>query len=207
MTDGNDSASGEKDPVRVSLGDNIRRIRGVRSMTVRDLSTQLAPLGLKLSPSGVSEVENATRKVAVDELLKIAIALNTSVIDLLLPAGGECLTVAKGVDPLGVDELYWWLRGEQPWPEDASQEEFAKAARDLHRTMLWWNEDPAVKAVSLLEPIVRLAHTQDVRVFGGTFGPAARKALDDVNREIGKLITEVETAEQQLKPDERLDGR
>ena len=45
----------------------------------------------------------------------IAIALNTSIIDLLTKDGSP-LTVADGVDPLPPSWLDGWLRGETPWP-------------------------------------------------------------------------------------------
>ena len=180
-------AAATTDPVRKVLGDNIERIRrGVRGMTVRDLSARLEPLGLKLSASGVSEVENATRKVSVDELFKIAIALNTSVIDLLSPLGGETLAVADGVGELTVEQLYFWLRGDTPWPEDASQEDFWKAARHHHKVMLSWAEDPVMKS------IVRLTRSQDAKAFGETLAAAARKALDEVNDRVGDLIGRIE---------------
>lgn len=107
--------------VRETLGANIARIRGLRGMTVRDLSTRLQQLGLRLSPSGVSEIEatpqkKARRKVSVDELLIIAIALNASVIDLLMPADGSDLAVADGVLPVDARHQEQWLRGETVWP-------------------------------------------------------------------------------------------
>ena len=68
------------------IGQNIKRIRDdVEGMKGSDLSDRLNELGLKLSTSGVSEVETPTRKLGADELLIIAIALNTSIIDLLTP--------------------------------------------------------------------------------------------------------------------------
>lgn len=97
--------------VRKVIGDNIERVRRARGLTVRDLSARLKDYGLALSPSGVSDVENATRKVAVDELLVLAIALNTSVIDLLTPHDGQSLSVAEGVEPLQPEWLEGWLQG------------------------------------------------------------------------------------------------
>lgn len=166
-------------------------------MTVRDLSARLGQSGLRLSASSVSEVENAGRKVSVDELLIIAIALNTSIIDLIMPADDDGpLPIASGIPPLSTEELYWWLRGDHPWPEDVSREEFARAAGDLHKAMLLWREDPVVKAVALLDPIVRLARSPEMRAFGtSSFTPGARKALANVNREVGKMIDELEDAD------------
>jgi hypothetical protein len=72
--------------VQLVIGQNIKRIRDdVEGMKGSDLSDRLNELGLKLSTSGVSEVETPTRKLGADELLIIAIALNTSIIDLLTP--------------------------------------------------------------------------------------------------------------------------
>lgn len=102
--------------VRQVIGRNIKRIRDRRGMKGSDLSARVTELGLNLSTSGVSEVETASRKLGVDELLILAIALNTSVIDLLTPEDGSPLTVAKGVDPLHPVWLESWLSGDTPWP-------------------------------------------------------------------------------------------
>jgi transcriptional regulator with XRE-family HTH domain len=113
--------------VRVALGENVARIRGLRGMTVRELSAKLEPLGLRLSPSGVSEIENAGRKVSVEELLVLAIALNTSVIDLLTPEDGSPLVIAKGVEPLHPVWLEDWMSGTTPWPPDPANVDYVKA--------------------------------------------------------------------------------
>ncbi|QFS93534.1 hypothetical protein FIV07_22475 [Mycobacterium sp. THAF192] len=122
--------------VRKVIGDNIERVRRARGLTVRDLSARLKDYGLALSPSGVSDVENATRKVAVDELLVLAIALNTSVIDLLTPHDGQSLSVAEGVEPLQPEWLEGWLQGETPWPatgDKAVQEEYFSTASEARK--------------------------------------------------------------------------
>ena len=124
--------------VRLVIGRNIRRIREAREMKGSDLSARLNELGLKLGTSGVSEVETATRKLGADELLVFAIALNTSVIDLLTPADGSPLAIAEGVEPMHPAWLEDWLRGETPWPVTADDAEFfgtASEERKLrHRT-------------------------------------------------------------------------
>jgi hypothetical protein len=72
---------------------------------------RLNELGLKLATSGAPEVETPTPKLEADELLIIAIALNTSIIDLPTPRDGSPLTVAEAVEPLPPSWLEGWLRG------------------------------------------------------------------------------------------------
>jgi transcriptional regulator with XRE-family HTH domain len=167
--------------VRKTLGDNIGRIRRLRGMTVRDLSARLKELGLKLSASGISEIENAVRKVSVDELLTIAIALNTSIIDLLAPADGSSLTVAEGVRPLDPRRIEEWLQGETSWPSvlyewlyehgaggwpppnelldrfGAQHEEFMETASETRRRLHSQDLRSEVDAAGLLQELTRQA--------------------------------------------------
>jgi transcriptional regulator with XRE-family HTH domain len=177
--------------VAATIGANIERIRRVRGITGRDLSTRLKELGAPMSVATVSEVERAKRKVSAGELLVLAIALNTSVIDLLMPPDGEALKVADDIE-IAPDELYWWLRGDQPWPADTSLDEFAKSARDLHRRMLLANNDPVVKAVMALMAVVALAQSGQPWVVAGTLAPVMRTGLNDVNGKVGDLIERIE---------------
>lgn len=181
----------EKETVRKVVGDNIRRIRGVRDMTVRDLSARLTELGLKLSASGISEVENATRKVPADELLIVAIALQTSLIDLFMPPDEKPLHVGSGM-VIPPDDLFHWLRGDTPWPKTVTLEAFCGAAREHHRRMLYLSDDPVVRSVSTLDSMTRLARSQPRDIFGGTFAPALRKLLDEVSSKITDLIEYLE---------------
>lgn len=177
-----------KNPVRVTLGENVARIRHTREMTVRDLAAKLVPLGLKLSPSGVSEIENAGRKVSVDELLVIAIALNASIIDLLLPDINERLKIAEGIEPITQLSLAEWLGGRLVWPPGASREDFTSAARGSRKAALQANEAPSVKAVARLASMMHFSE-----MFGMPPGNAAkvlRDALADVDREVGAVIAD-----------------
>lgn len=182
--------------IREALGANIKRIRRLRGLTVRDLSARLQPLGLRLSPSGVTEIETAGketseasdgkttkkagRKVSVDELLVIAIALNTNVIDLITPADGSALSVADGAEPLDARWLELWLRGEiplprEPWGEGswgslmafdpAQLDEFHAAASEHRRMMHRRDARPEIVALDGLRERVRLAieATEDPR--------------------------------------------
>lgn len=152
--------------IRKTLGENVARIRRIRGMTVREFSAQLKQLGLTLSPSGISEVETASRKVSVDELLVFAIALNTSVIDLLTPSDGSPLAISETVEPLPPRALEEWLQGDTAWPPRGDRgsntaaeqlDEYFATASDVRQRMHRQDRRPEVQAAHLLKHRVRLA--------------------------------------------------
>jgi len=147
--------------VRTVIGCNIARIRKRRGLTVRDLAPRLKDLGLSLSASGVSDVERADRKVSADELLIFAIALNTSIIDLLTPPDGKLLKVADGIDALPVAWLESWLAGEKPWPpaptRSAVADEFFETASEGRKRQHRTEMRPEMQEISALRDVVASA--------------------------------------------------
>ncbi|WP_197415459.1 helix-turn-helix transcriptional regulator [Mycobacterium sp. IS-1590] len=149
--------------VRETLGHNLRRIRNLRELTVRDLSARLKALGLSLSPSGVSEVENAVRKVGIDELLIIAMALNTSIIELVSPQNWTTkLQVAKGAEPIRTDRLRAWIKGEAPWSKAVDVDEFLEAATEYQRQEHAITARPDIAAITFLRALAM----EDVECMG-----------------------------------------
>jgi hypothetical protein len=55
-------------------------------MSVRDLSARMSELGRPLLPSGITKLEKGQRRVDVDELVTLAVALGVNPSRLLLPA-------------------------------------------------------------------------------------------------------------------------
>lgn len=150
--------TGAPENVRDTLAANIKRIRKLRDMNGRDFIAQLQDRGVKLLPSGLTALEKGERRLSVEELLAIAIVLNTSVIDLLIPPSGASLEVAEGVDPLPPAWLETWLRGDTPWPAIGENDEafFSTASEDrkaMHRIGL----QPEVVEVNLLKSLIREA--------------------------------------------------
>lgn len=150
--------------VRETLAKNIKRIRKLRDMSGREFIAGLQGVGIKLLPSGLTAMEKGERRLTVEELLAVAVVLNTSVVDLLMPADGAALVVAEGVDPL---EPLWaelWLQGETPWPPEpwgetmASQlEAFLASASQHRRTMHRRDLRPELQAIAALRERVRQA--------------------------------------------------
>lgn len=142
--------------VRDTLAANIKRIRKLRDMSGRDFISQLQDRGVKLLPSGLTALEKGDRRLTVEELLAIAIVLNTSVIDLLTPPNGAPLQVAEGVQPLAPEWLEIWLRGDTPWPPQGEHDEaFFSTASESRKAMHRIGLRPEMIAVDTLRMQIR----------------------------------------------------
>lgn len=73
-------------PTGDTVADNIRRIRVSLGMNLRDLAESLRANGHPIAHSGLSKIENKTRRVDVDDLMALAVALGVTPLALLLPA-------------------------------------------------------------------------------------------------------------------------
>ncbi len=97
---------------------NLRRIRRERDLTTAALSERLAALGHPIADTGITKTEKGDRRVDVDDLVALALALGVTPNTLLLPQ----------IDYLGApdfhqltpeaigtaEELWQWAQGERP---------------------------------------------------------------------------------------------
>lgn len=125
---------------------NIKAIRRARGLSLRDLELALAKIEHPIALSALSKVENLARRVDVDDLTAIAMALDVSPLALLIPATRSHLDevgVTGAAGPAG--DMWRWAVGERPLddtlgdrgaaeaPEAAwRRHEFARLARP------WW---------------------------------------------------------------------
>ncbi|MDV8147243.1 hypothetical protein [Arthrobacter sp. B10-11] len=75
----------ELGPTGRTVADNVKRVRGSRSLNYADLSRKLTELGRPISPLAVRRIEEGGRRVDVDDLLAFAVALGVPPNSLLLP--------------------------------------------------------------------------------------------------------------------------
>lgn len=115
----------EPGPTGLRLGKNLRTVRGQTS--VRELSARLRELGRPLLPSAISKIENGARRVDVDELLALSVALDCTPNRLLIgpEADSEQITLTAGqiqspavsgtleTNPTARD-AWKWARGVEP---------------------------------------------------------------------------------------------
>lgn len=103
---------------KLELGDtgravaaNVKRLRGARNYT--DLSKQLDDLGRDIPPLALRRIEDGTRRVDVDDLTALAVALRVSPTTLLLPytqnADDPVRVTAWGDDYAFASEVWRWL--------------------------------------------------------------------------------------------------
>jgi transcriptional regulator with XRE-family HTH domain len=94
---------------------NVRGWRAVRGLKQADVARDMNGFGHPWSQATVSDVENASRNVTVDELLGLAIVLAVSPLDLLDPGGVDGREEAHldyGFTPLPVSAARAWIWGD-----------------------------------------------------------------------------------------------
>ena len=86
------------------LADNLRRYRGFTRLSQTDLAERMESLGHRWLRQTVGQIEAGRRSVSVDELLGLAVSLQTAVSGLLSPMGPAWQPEVDHVD-LGLPEL------------------------------------------------------------------------------------------------------
>lgn len=79
----------EAGPTAERVAANVKQLREARGLRQSDLTDRLTELGHPILSSGIAKIESGERKVTVDDLMALAIALETNPNRLLLsPEGG-----------------------------------------------------------------------------------------------------------------------
>lgn len=102
--------------------ENIKRIREARDMSWAQMSRFLERAGRPIAALGLRRIEDGSRRVDVDDLMAIAVVLDVTPNDLLLPAAGpDEVEASGGLVGFGADQLWAWAEGraqldsEEPW--------------------------------------------------------------------------------------------
>lgn len=111
---------------KLELGDtgaavarNVSRLRKAIGLNYTDLSTRLANIGRDIPPLAVRRIEEGNRRVDVDDLVALAIALGVSPATLLMPAheAADSPVSVTGAESLVTARSAWyWLAGQDPIP-------------------------------------------------------------------------------------------
>ena len=109
------------------VAQNVRTLR--ERVTVRELSERLAGLGRPILPSGITKIEQGTRRIDVDDLVALAFALDVTPNRLLLTADAsdeETVALYPNGGEVDTKSAWLWASGEghlgmefstSPWPQ------------------------------------------------------------------------------------------
>lgn len=166
-------------PVGQRVGENLRALRDAQGMKTAGLAAAVTELGVPMTASTVTKIEIQSRRVNVDELVALALALDVSPVTLLLPRQ------APDTDPsdpqserVGITdrvsvpwETAWrWMHGEWPyshgeWPSVAKPEHIRRF-RAVNRP---YEGEPISEAGRMLGERLRAA-TWEVSIRGDETG-------------------------------------
>jgi len=112
----------QRDATAEAVSANVRRLRTQQNLGLRGLSTKLGDVGRPLGHSAVDQIEKGTRRVDVDDLMALAVALGVSPVTLLMPAvdsvGPQEHVEATAVpSPVTAEHLWGWLTAKYPLGE------------------------------------------------------------------------------------------
>lgn len=180
------------------LAANLAAIRRRRGVTVRRLSSQLADLGVTLLPSGITKIEQGARRVDVDELVALAVALNVSPTRLVLPDTAEPDDDVRLTPELtaGALDAWRWFEGDDALPRPGAPE--VEHAGRSHRRIepndsyAYRQERPDLlrrrEEHPLVRAVARLAHAAQWAYAGDAESTAwAREELARVDAELAAL--------------------
>jgi transcriptional regulator with XRE-family HTH domain len=185
------------------VAENLAMLRHGAGMKQQELSERLEAIGRPVPATSISKAEKGERRVDVDDLVALAMALDTSPNRLLLPVDERdaIIDLAPNVQ---VSQAYaWqWATGEWPAGPDVRDRPFSAFQNFRWRALPSWlqqtNEHRAMQAAT------------DVRnrlyevVQGHSF------VLPDLRRALARLLAEIDEVEAQAaKPatkDEASDG-
>jgi transcriptional regulator with XRE-family HTH domain len=112
-------------PTGRTVAENLKRVREERRLSLRQLAEQAN--GVNLTAHALTHIENQKRRVSVDELTALAVALDVNPNALLLPHDDapERTTEVTGADGPVTRERAWdWADGHHPLipaPDDEGQ--------------------------------------------------------------------------------------
>lgn len=101
-------------PTSDTVAANVKRIRRARALTAEGLSDLLAELGRPMLATGITSIETGRRRVDVDDLMALAIALRVSPVTLLMPDTSGVQQVTGAVANGGF--LWEWATCAAPLP-------------------------------------------------------------------------------------------
>ncbi|HET6918356.1 MAG TPA: helix-turn-helix transcriptional regulator [Jiangellaceae bacterium] len=174
----------EKGPTGRRVAANVRQLRDERRLSLDGLAARLRELGRPILPSGLSKLELGERRIDVDDLVALALALDVAPAALLLPTEHwpgmneeVALTPARSASWGGA---WRWANGEQPLTDEPFDPETADVQR-FRRDSRPYEMGPMTEVARFLRMRVRGPFVAEVRYDGERAGVSLRtdEVLDE----------------------------
>lgn len=138
-----------------AVATNVQIIRKRRLMSQQQLADALGRVGRPLQSTAIAKIEAGDRRVDVDDLAALAIALNVSPARLLLPdqSYDETMQVAPGVE-VPAWSAWDWATGRGPLYDEADDRRDEQVRR---RELDWATEQPLWRRVTDGHPLYAAA--------------------------------------------------
>ena len=126
-----------KGPTAERVASNVKALRLERRLTLAELADRMTRVGRPILVTGLSKLESGDRRVDVDDLVALAIALEVTPNRLLLtPSAAEDERISLSgptLPPLPTAQVWKWATGEARMPDMFDQ-------RDPLREVVWSTE-------------------------------------------------------------------
>jgi transcriptional regulator with XRE-family HTH domain len=172
---GKESARGStSDTVRA----NITAVRELQNLNYTQVSERLARSGWTISAVGIRRIESGERRVDVDDLAALAVALGVTPITLLMPPGtgrpDEFVDVTGLANPALARRVWDWLTAQDLPEQGYSDDLLAFYQRALP---VWQREEVSNRYRAALKQ-GRLDAVNDILDSLEAAGPAGQKVAD-----------------------------
>ncbi len=119
----------EMGPIAKRIASNITRLRQINDLSQQELCDRLAIVENPLWASAVSRIETLNRRVDVDDLVALAVALGVTPNDLILPIPSDTDEYVELTPTMIVKlrDAWRWANGKAPLPNVKN----TKARKDM----------------------------------------------------------------------------
>lgn len=122
-------------PIGANVAQTVRHFREKRRLGYAELSRKLSEMGREIPPLGLRRIESGDRRVDVDDLVALALALDVSVLALLLPTNSSCL-VPHG-RKWDAETIWSWANGSWSLPTTEDFVDVLSFLRDSNPLTDW----------------------------------------------------------------------
>ena len=98
------------------VAENVASWRKARQLQQKDLSARLREIGRPMLPTVISKIERGERRIDIDDLMALSVALDVSPLVLLLPrtgTGEETVLITDEVEAPAA-RVWQWVDGDKP---------------------------------------------------------------------------------------------